>query len=110
MNKNGIFMISMIAVSVLLFLLRMTGLGAHIAVSVLGLAVMIPFTVKTRKEWTKPALEVLMRVMYLVAIVTGGLLMKMHGIAALGVVHKIGAVLFVVLLLALFSCTCLVLH
>ena len=102
MNKNRIFLVAMMAVSVLLFLLRMTGMGAHVAVSVLGLAVMIPITLQTRKEWKKPTLEIIMRAMYLVAIVTGGALMKVHGVAALGMVHKIGAALFVVLLLALY--------
>lgn len=102
MNKNRIFLISMVLVSALLFLLRMTGLTAHIAVSVLGLAVMIPLTVMTRKEWKIPALEVIMRVMYFVAIVTGGVLMKVHGVAALGIVHKIAAALFVVLLMVLY--------
>ena len=106
MNKNRIFLAAMLAVALLLFLLRMTGMTAHILVSVLGLAVMIPFTLKTRKEWKIPALEVLMRVMYLVAIVTGGALMKIHGVAALGMVHKIGAVLFVVLLLVLYIPKC----
>ena len=102
MNKNRFFLISMIVVSALLFLLRMTGLTVHMAVSVLGLAIMIPITVMTRKEWKIPALEVIMRLMYLVAIVTGGVLMKVHGVAALGMVHRIGAAAFVVLLLALY--------
>ena len=102
MNKNRFFLISMVVVSALLFLLRMTGLTAHIAVSVLGLAVMIPISVMTRKEWKIPALEVIMRVMYFVAIVTGGVLMKVHGVAALGIVHKIAAALFVVLLMVLY--------
>ena len=106
MNKNRIFLAAMLAVALLLFLLRMTGMTAHILLSVLGLAVMIPFTLKTRKEWKIPALEVLMRVMYLVAIVTGGALMKIHGAAALGMVHKIGAALFVVLLLVLYIPKC----
>jgi hypothetical protein len=92
----------MIVVSALLFLLRMTGLTMHIAVSVLGLAIMIPITVMTRKEWKIPALEVIMRVMYLVAIVTGGVLMKVHGVAALGIVHKIAAAAFVILLMVLY--------
>lgn len=102
MNKNRIFLIAMVLVSVLLFLLRVTGLTAHIIVSVAGLAVMIPLTIATRKEWKIPALEVIMRVMYLVAIVTGGMLMKIHGVAALGIVHKIGAALFAILLLVLY--------
>ena len=102
MNKNRFFLIAMIIVSALLFALRMTGMTAHIAVSVLGLAVMIPVTIATRKEWKIPALEVIMRVMYLIAIVTGGALMKVHGIPALGIVHKIGAAAFAVLLLVLY--------
>ena len=102
MNKNRFFLISMIVVSALLFLLRMTGLTVHMAVSVLGLAIMIPITVMTRKEWKIPALEVIMRVMYFVAIVTGGVLMKVHGVAALGIVHKIAAAAFVVLLMVLY--------
>ena len=102
MNKNRFFLISMIAVSVLLFMLRMTGMAAHIGISVLGLAIMIPITLKTRKEWKVPALEIIMRVMYLVAVVTGGAMMKLHSIAALGMVHKIGAAVFAVLLLVLY--------
>ena len=102
MNKNRFFLISMLVVSALLFLLRMTGLPAHIAVSVVGLAIMIPITIATRKAWKVPALEVIMRVMYLVAVVTGGAMMKLHGIAALGMVHKIAAAVFAVLLLVLY--------
>lgn len=102
MNKNRFFLISMIAVVVLLFLLRMTGLTAHIVVSVAGLAIMIPVTLATRKEWKIPALEVILRALYFVAIVTGGILMKVHGAPALGIVHKISATAFLVLLLALY--------
>ena len=43
MNKNRIFLVGMFAVSVLLFLLRMTGLTAHIAVSVVGVGVAVVF-------------------------------------------------------------------
>ena len=42
MNKNRFFLISMLVVSLLLFMLRVTGLIPHIIVSVLGLAIMIP--------------------------------------------------------------------
>ena len=106
MNKNRFFLISMIVVSLLLFLLRMTGLTVHIIVSVLGLAIMIPVTLKTKNEWTKPALEIIMRAMYMIAIITGGVLMKIHGVAALEIIHRIGAVLFAVLLLALYIPKC----
>ena len=106
MNKNRIFLASMIVVSALLFLLRLTGLIPHIIVSVIGLAIMVPFTLKTKDEWKKPALEILMRVMYLIAIVSGGMMMKLHGIAALGIAHKIGAALFLVLLAVLYIPKC----
>ena len=102
MKKNTIFLIAMIVVVALLFLLRVTGLVPHIIVSVLGLVGMIAYTVKTRKDWKVPALEVLMRLMYLVAIVTGGMLMKIHDVAAIVSAHKIGAILFVALLLVLY--------
>ena len=102
MKKNTIFLIAMIVVVALLFLLRVTGLVPHIIVSVLGLVGMIAYTVKTRKDWKVPALEVLMRLMYLVAIVTGGMLMKIHDVAAIGIAHKIGAILFVALRLVLY--------
>lgn len=81
----------MLFVSMLLFLLRL-----------IGLAVMIPLTRKTKSDWKIPALEIIMRAMYLVAIVSGGMLMKLHGIAALGSVHKISAVAFLALLLVLY--------
>ena len=106
MNKNCSFLISMIVVSLLLFMLRVTGLTAHIVVSVLGLVVMIPLTLATRKEWKLPALEVIMRAMYFVAIVTGGALTKVQGVAALDMVHKISAALFAVLLLVLYIPKC----
>ena len=106
MNKNRFFLISMIAVSVLLWLLRMTGLTAHIAVSVVGLAIMIPITIATRKEWKIPALEVIMRVMYLIAVVTGGALMKVLDVPVLGIVHKISATVFMILLLVLYLPKC----
>ena len=102
MNKNRIFLIAMSVISVLLFLLRVTGRPAHFAIAAIGLVVMVPLTAATRKEWKKPAPEVLMRVMYLVALVTGGPLMKASDVPVLGIVHKVAAALFVVLLLVLY--------
>lgn len=88
----------MIAVAVLLFMLRATGMTAHIIVSVIGLALLIAYAVTTKKEWKIPALEVLERVFYAVALITGAVLMNVHSVAAVSVIHKISAVLFVVLL------------
>ena len=102
MKKNLIFLISMVIVSVLLFLLRYTGLVPHIIVSVIGLILMISLTVKNTKSWKIPALEVIMRFAYLIAIVTGGLIMKIHNVPMLSIAHRISAVIFVLLLLVLY--------
>ena len=102
MKKDLMFLVSMIVVSVLLFLLRFTGLIPHIVLSVIGLLIMIALTVKNTENWKIPALEIVMRVLYFVAIVSGGLIMKLHNLPALSIVHKVCAVLFVVLLLTLY--------
>ena len=97
MKKKLLFLIPMIIVAVLLFMLRATGMKVHIAVSVIGLVLLIAYTVATKKEWKLPALEILHRVFYGTALITGAVLMNVHGIAALSIVHKISAVLFVIL-------------
>ena len=99
MKKKLLFLIPMIIVAVLLFMLRATGMTAHIAVSVVGLALLIAYTVATKKEWKNPALEILGRVCYGIALITGVVLMNVHGIAAISIIHKISAVLFVILLI-----------
>ena len=98
MKKKLLFLIPMIIVAVLLFMLRATGMTAHIAVSVVGLVLLIAYTVATKKEWKNPALEILLRVCYGIALITGVVLMNVHGIAAVSIIHKISAVLFVILL------------
>lgn len=99
MKKNLLFIIPMIVVAVLLFMLRATGMKVHIAVSVIGLVLLIAYTFATKKEWRNPALEILQRVCYGIALITGALLMNVHGIAAISIIHKISAVLFVILLI-----------
>lgn len=102
MKKDFIFSPIMLVIGISLFLLRATGMTAHIILSVLGLVTLVVYTTATRKEWKLPALEVLMRVCYAVALITGIVIMKVHGIAVLGIVHKAGAALFALLLLILF--------
>ena len=99
MKKNILFLIPMLLVVVALFLLRATGMTAHIAVSVVGLVLLIAYTVATKKEWKNPALEILQRVCYGIALITGVVLMNVYGIAAIFIIHKISAVLFVILLI-----------
>lgn len=99
MKEKLLFLITMLLVVVALFLLRATGMTAHIAVSVVGLVLLIAYTVATKKEWKNPALEILGRVCYGIALITGVVLMNVHGIATVSVIHKISAVLFAILLI-----------
>ena len=102
MKKNIIFSALIILATVALFMLRITKMPVHIAVSFIGLALLIVFSVLTRKNWKLPALEIITRVFYFIALATGIVLMNVHGIAVLAVLHKVFAALFVVLLLVLF--------
>ena len=96
-----IFAPMMLVVGILLFLLKATGLTAHIAVSVVGVAILIVYAVLTKKEWKIPALEIAMRVMYGLALITGIVIMNVSG-GALAIIHRIFAVLFLLLLVVLF--------
>ena len=71
MKKDLIFAPIMLLIGVLLFLLRATGMTAHIVISVIGVLALIAYTVLTKKEWKIPALEILMRAFYGVALITG---------------------------------------
>lgn len=97
--KNKVFFFLMLAVSVLLFLLRVTGMGAHIALSVIGIVSPVAFAVMTKKEWQKPAFEILMRVLFAVAVISGIVILKGAAVAALAIVHKAAAAAFLVVLL-----------
>lgn len=102
MKKDFIFAPIMMAVGAALFLFGYTGIPVHIAVSVVGMIVLAVYTAATKKEWKLPALEVIMRACYGVALITGPIVMKIQDIVALNIVHKASAALFVVLLVVLF--------
>ena len=98
MKKKVLFLVPMLIVAVLLFMLRATGMKVHIGVSLVGLVLLVTYTLATKKEWRNPALEIIQRVFYAIALITGVVLMNVHGIAAVSIIHKISAVLFVILL------------
>ena len=102
MKKDLIFAPALLLTGILLFLLRATGMTAHIAISVVGILILAAYTVLSRKEWKIPALEIIMRAFYGIALITGVVLMKVNGVAVLAAAHKAGAALFVVLLAVLF--------
>ena len=102
MKKDLIFAPILLAVSVVLALLKFTGMPAHIAISVVGAVALIVYSILTKKEWKIPALEIIMRVLYGIALITGIVVMNVHGILALNIIHKISAILFALSLIALF--------
>ncbi len=99
MKKDILFLIPMLLVVAALFLLRATGMKVHIAVSVIGLLLLVAYTIATKKEWRNSALEIFQRVCYGIALITGVVLMNVHGITVISIIHKISAVLFVILLI-----------
>ena len=102
MKKDLIFAPIMLVIGVLLFLLKATGITAHIAVSVIGIVVLAAYSALTKKEWKLPALEVIMRLSYGIALITGIVIMNVFGVIAINTVHKASAALFVILLAVLF--------
>ena len=103
MKKDLIFAPVMIIIGALLFLLKATGMTAHIAISAAGVLVLVAYAILTKKEWKIPALEVIMRAFYGVALITGIIIMNVHGIVALSIIHKASAVLFMVLIIVLLT-------
>ena len=102
MKKDLIFAPVLLVIGVLLFLLKVTGISAHMAISVVGIVALIAYTVLTKKDWKMPGLEIIMRALYGVALITGVLVMKVSGVLAIAIIHKASAALFVVLLIVLF--------
>ena len=103
MKKDLIFAPIMFLVGAVLFLLRFTGMPVHIAISVVGVLVLIAYTVLTKKDWKIPALEIIMRAFYGIALISGIVIMNVQGIVAVAIVHKVSAVLFMALIIVLLS-------
>ena len=101
MKKDLIFAPILLVVGILLALLKVTGMTAHIAISVVGVAVLIAYTVLTKKTWKILPLEIGMRLSYGIALISG-IVLKIKYIAIIGILHKIFAILFVVTLIVLF--------
>ena len=102
MKKDLIFAPALLVVGVALFLLKLTGLTAHIAISVVGVTVLAVYTVLTKKEWKIPALEIGMRAFYGIALISGIVVKVVEGVSAVAIAHKASAAVFVVLLVVLF--------
>ena len=101
MKKDLIFAPILLVVGVLLGLLKVTGMTAHIVLSVVGVCALVAYTIIAKKTWKIPALEIVTRASYGIALITG-IVLKIKYIAVLGVFHKIFAILFVVVLAVVF--------
>ena len=101
MKKDLIFAPILLVVGILLGLLKVTGMPAHVVLSVVGVIALVVYTVLTKKEWKIPALEIGMRVAYGLALISG-IVLKIKYVAIIGIFHKIFAVLFIVSLVVLF--------
>ncbi len=100
MKKDLIFAPILLVVGVLLGLLKVTGMTGHIILSVVGVIVLVVYSVLTKKTWKIPALEIGMRVSYGLALISG-IVLKIKYIAIIGIFHKIFAVLFVIAIIIL---------
>ena len=101
MKKDLIFAPILLLAGVALFLLRFTGMPIHIAISAVGAIVLAAYTVLTRKEWEIPALEIIMRAFYGIALISGIVIMNVRSDVVLFVVHRASAVLFMALIIVL---------
>ena len=101
MKKDLIFTPAMLVIGALLMMLRATGMTAHIVISVIGVLILVVYSILTKKDWKLPALEIIMRAFYGIALITGVVIMNVHGIAVLSVIHKASAALFMALLIVL---------
>ena len=101
MKKDLIFAPILLVIGVALCLLKFTGMTAHIVVSIVGILVLAVYTAATKKEWQIPALEIVMRLFYGIALITGIVIMNVDGIAAVNIIHKISALLFMALVIVL---------
>ena len=101
MKKDLIFAPILLLAAAALFLLKFTGMTAHIIVSVVGVIALVAYAVLTKKEWKIPVLEIAMRVLYAIALISGIVIINVRGIISLGIIHKACAALFVVALAAL---------
>ena len=101
MKKDLIFAPILLVVGVLLGLLKVTGMTAHIVISVVGIIALVAYTVLTKKSWKIPALEIGMRASYGIALISG-IVLKIKYIAIMGMFHKIFAIVFIVALVVVF--------
>ena len=99
--KDLLFVPILFLLCSILGVLDVTGMTVHIILAVVGVAVLIVYTILTKKDWKIPALEIIMRVLYGLALISG-IVLNVQYVFFLGWVHKLLSVFFSVALLVLF--------
>lgn len=102
LKKDLLFAIPMVLIAAALCMLKLTGMTAHIVISLVGVVVLVAYAIVTKKDWKLPLLEIIMRALYAIALITGIVIMNIHGVLALSIIHKISAGLSFVSLVVLF--------
>ena len=106
MIKTILYTIFMIIILILLFLLKVTGMKLHIVFGILALIITITYTLlirKNLKEYSKKSIimEILMRICLAIALITGFLFKPFGTVFVISIIHKIAAIVFTILLLAI---------
>ena len=101
MKKDFIFTPALFVVSILLFMLALTGMTAHIIISVVGVLALVAYSILCKKDWKIPALEIATRACYGIALITGIIVLNVS-VIALAIIHRIFACLFTLGLVGLF--------
>lgn len=102
MKKDLVFAPILFVIGALLFLFRVTDLAAHIGISIVGIVVLVAYTVLAKKEWKLPVLEIVMRACYGVALLSG-IVINISYVSALAILHKLCAIAFLATLIILFT-------
>ena len=102
MKKDLIFAPILVLIGAALWLLKFTGEPAHIAIAIVGVLVLAVYTAATKKEWKIPALEIIMRAFYGIALISGIVVLNVEGIVPLEIGHKVSGSVFIALVVLLF--------
>lgn len=106
MKKLNVISFVAIVLSIIgLVLLKVTGMTGHIVISVAALAIMVVCAILDRKNWKLPALEIAYRLAYLIALITGIVMLQARIFGAVSLAHKIAAGVFAALYVANFFLT-----
>lgn len=95
MKKLDIISFFAIVIAIIgLVLLKITGMTGHIVISIIALLIMVVCTILGRKDWKVPILEILYRLFYLVALITGIVMIQAHIFGPVSIIHKASAAIF----------------